>query len=104
MATERKPGAQLDFTAAERPRRVQLRGHHVVLRPVIASDDAEPLFAESHPPLADPGLWTYMPGGPYRDAGDLRDALAGRGTVGGSLVLHAGCSSPGSVPPGSPPT
>jgi len=77
MARERKLGAQLDFTAAERPRRVPLRGQYVVLRPVSAGDDAEPLFAESHPSLADPGLWTYLPGGPYRDAGDLRDALVG---------------------------
>jgi RimJ/RimL family protein N-acetyltransferase len=34
------------------------------------------LFAESHPPRADAGLWTYLPTGPYRDADELRDALA----------------------------
>ncbi len=80
MATERKLGDQLDFTPVQRPRRAALRGNYVTLRPVVADEDAEPLYAESHPPLADPGLWTYMPGGPYRDAADLRDALKGAET------------------------
>ncbi len=77
MATEREVGAQLDFMPARRPQRSELRGQHVLLRPVVADEDAEPLFAESHPPLADPDLWTYMPGGPYRDVADLRTALSG---------------------------
>ena len=76
MATERKLGDEVDFTSADRPRRTPLRGAYVMLRPVVAGEDAGPLYAESHPPLADPGHWTYMPGGPYRDAADLRDALA----------------------------
>jgi hypothetical protein len=80
MATERKLGDQLDFSPVQRPRRAALRGDYVTLRPVVADEDAERLYAESHPPLADPGLWTYMPGGPYRDAADLRDALRGAET------------------------
>ena len=47
----------------------------MLLRPLDANADAEPLYAESHPPLADPGLWTYLPNGPYRDPAELRDAL-----------------------------
>ena len=50
-------------------------GAHVRLRPLDADRDAEPLFAESHPPQADPGLWTYLPNGPYGDPADMRDAL-----------------------------
>ena len=76
MATERKLGDEVDFTSADRPRRTPLRGAYVMLRPVVAGEDAGPLYAESHPPLADPGHWTYMPGGPYRDAADLGNALA----------------------------
>jgi RimJ/RimL family protein N-acetyltransferase len=79
VAMERELGAPLHFMPAGRPQRSELRGQHVLLRPVVAEDDAEPLFAESHPPLADPGLWTYMPGGPYADVADLGAALAGMG-------------------------
>jgi RimJ/RimL family protein N-acetyltransferase len=75
MATERRLGAELQFTPARRPDRTPLGGRYVLLRPVVASEDAEALFAQSHPPLADPGLWTYMPAGPYRDPDDLRSAL-----------------------------
>jgi RimJ/RimL family protein N-acetyltransferase len=75
MATGRKLGDRVDFTPAERPLRAALRGAYVMLRPIVARDDAEPLYAESHPPLADPGLWTYMPAGPYHDVADLHDSL-----------------------------
>ena len=47
----------------------------MLLRPLDAGADADALYAESHPPAADPGLWTYLPGGPYRDAGEMREAL-----------------------------
>ena len=75
MSTERAVGTRLDWSPARRPSRFALEGRYVVVRPVDAARDAEPLFTESHPPLADPGLWTYMPAGPYRDAGELRAAL-----------------------------
>jgi RimJ/RimL family protein N-acetyltransferase len=65
----------VDFKTAARPERSELRGAHVVLRPLDAVGDADALYAESHPPLGDPGLWTYLPNGPYRDPADLRDAL-----------------------------
>ena len=52
-----------------------LEGRHVRLRPLDAAADAEALYGESHPPAGDPGLWTYLPGGPYRDAAAYREAL-----------------------------
>ncbi len=65
----------MDFKTAARPERSELRGAYVVLRPLDAIGDADALYAESHPPLGDPGLWTYLPNGPYPDPADLRDAL-----------------------------
>lgn len=75
MATERQVGAELDWRPAQRPRRTVLEGRYVRVRPLRASTDAESLYAESHPPAADPGLWTYLPTGPYADAAELRGAL-----------------------------
>jgi RimJ/RimL family protein N-acetyltransferase len=50
---------------------VPLRGSHVVVRPVDAAADAEPLYEVSR----DPSIWTYLPDGPYRDAQHLRGML-----------------------------
>ena len=75
MAPERLVGADVDFKTAARPERSELRGAYVVLRPLDADRDADALYAESHPPLGDSGLWTYLPTGPYRDPAELRDAL-----------------------------
>jgi RimJ/RimL family protein N-acetyltransferase len=76
MATEQPiVGANVDWRQAKRPQPTVLRGGHVLLRPLDADADAEPLYAESHPPLADRGLWTYLPNGPYRDPAGLRDSL-----------------------------
>jgi RimJ/RimL family protein N-acetyltransferase/predicted ester cyclase len=75
MASEQPLGRALDWRPARRPERSPLEGRHVLLRALDAAADAEALYAESHPPAADPGLWTYLPGGPYRDARQMRDAL-----------------------------
>jgi RimJ/RimL family protein N-acetyltransferase len=81
MATEgqsaigRPVGADVAWRPAARPARIDLRGTHVQLRPLDPDADAEPLYAESHPPLGDPGMWTYLPNGPYRNPGELRGAL-----------------------------
>jgi RimJ/RimL family protein N-acetyltransferase len=75
MAPERPLGVELDWQPAMRPQRSVIEGRHVRLRPLRASDDAEPLYAESHPPAADPGLWTYLSTGPYADAAEMREAL-----------------------------
>jgi RimJ/RimL family protein N-acetyltransferase len=72
---ERPVGADLEWRPAARPARSELRGTHVVLVPLDADRDAEPLYAESHPPAADPGMWTYLPYGPYRGPAELRAAL-----------------------------
>lgn len=73
--TERPSGAEVDWRPVSRPERTVLEGRHVRLRPLDAFADAEALYAESHPPAGDPDLWAYMPGGPYRDAADYREAL-----------------------------
>ena len=75
IATECPVGAAVDWQPAARPARIELAGTHVRLRPLDADRDAEPLYAESHPPNGDPGLWTYLPNGPYGDPAEMRDAL-----------------------------
>jgi len=69
-------GPPLDWTPAEPPRPVQLRGAHVLLRPLDAAADAEPLFAVSHPPDGDPAVWTYLFEGPYESLDRFRADLA----------------------------
>ncbi len=68
-------GEQLDWQHAKTPQRMVLRGAHVLVRPLDAANDAEPLFAVSHPPEGDPTIWTYLPDGPYGSADDLRQML-----------------------------
>jgi RimJ/RimL family protein N-acetyltransferase len=69
-------GDPVDWTPVQPPRRVPLRGSHVLLRPVDAAADAESLYAVSHPPEGDLAIWTYLPDGPYESAERLREALA----------------------------
>lgn len=71
METERLVGPPLSWQPARRPDRTVLEGRLVRLRPLDASGDAEPLHAET-----DLALWTYLPGGPYRDAAEYRERLA----------------------------
>lgn len=68
-------GAELDWTPVKPPPREPLHGSHVLLRPVDAATDAEPLYAVSHPPDGDPAIWTYLPDGPYDDPDHLRQML-----------------------------
>ncbi|HTU85950.1 MAG TPA: GNAT family protein [Solirubrobacteraceae bacterium] len=75
MAAEQPLGSKLEWRPARRPERSAIPGHHVLLRPLDAAADAEELYAESHPPAGDPGLWTYLPDGPYADADEMREAL-----------------------------
>jgi RimJ/RimL family protein N-acetyltransferase len=58
------------------PRGRELRGRHVLLRP-LAGADAEALFAQSHPPRADPALWTHMSYGPFAGVAEYRALLSG---------------------------
>jgi RimJ/RimL family protein N-acetyltransferase len=71
METERPIGPAVSWHPARRPERAVLTGRLVRLRPLDASADAEPLYAES-----DPDLWTYLPIGPYRDPTEYRERLA----------------------------
>lgn len=75
MGYDQPVGTPLDWRPAAQPRPVVLEGRYVRIRPVDAAADAASLFAQSHPPIADPGLWTYMSTGPYRDADELRGDL-----------------------------
>lgn len=68
-------GEELDWQHAKTPQRTVLRGAHVLVRPLDATGDAEPLFAVSHPPEGDPTIWTYLPDGPYGSPDDLRQML-----------------------------
>jgi RimJ/RimL family protein N-acetyltransferase len=52
-----------------------LTGRHVVLRPLVADDDVEELYACSHPPSGDPAIWTYLFDGPFACVGEMREAL-----------------------------
>ncbi|HXB64941.1 MAG TPA: GNAT family protein [Solirubrobacteraceae bacterium] len=69
-------GEPLDWTPVEPPARIALRGAHVLVRPVDAAGDAQPLYSVSHPPDGDPAVWTYLPDGPYRSAEHLREMLS----------------------------
>src|SRR4051794_24799561 len=73
---ERPLGAELDWSPVDRPARAPLRGAHVLVRPVDAHADAEPLYAVSHLPDGDPAIWTYLPDGPYDDPAHLGRMLA----------------------------
>ena len=76
MPPEPPLGTPLDWTPVEAPRREALRGSHVLLRPLDAEADAEPLYAVSHPPDGDRTIWTYLFDGPYESAEQLGQLLA----------------------------
>src|SRR5579863_2279141 len=69
-------GSRLAWKPARRPEHGALRGSHVLLRPVDADSDAEPLYVVSHPPIGDPWHWTYLPNGPYEGPDHLGKMLA----------------------------
>jgi RimJ/RimL family protein N-acetyltransferase len=69
-------GEELDWKPVQRPTSMSLRGSHIMVRPVNAENDAVPLFSVSHPPDGDPGIWTYLPDGPYESSDHLRQTLA----------------------------
>ncbi len=47
----------------------------MLLRQVDAVADVEALHGVSHPPDGDPGIWTYLPYGPYEQPSQMRDLL-----------------------------
>jgi RimJ/RimL family protein N-acetyltransferase len=77
MSTQPPPlGERIDWSPAQRPAKAPLRGAHVLVRPVCADTDAQPLYEVSHPPHGDPSIWTYLPDGPYESPEQLRRMLA----------------------------
>jgi RimJ/RimL family protein N-acetyltransferase len=69
-------GEPVDWRPAKPPRRRELRGSRIVLRPVDAAADAEALYAVSHPPDGDAAIWTYLPYGPFDSPDQLCARLA----------------------------
>jgi RimJ/RimL family protein N-acetyltransferase len=68
-------GEPADFRSPPWPERVRLSGRYVVLAPLDPDRDAERLYAVSHPPEGDPGIWDYLFDGPYEDFRAMRVAL-----------------------------
>jgi RimJ/RimL family protein N-acetyltransferase len=73
--SDRPLGEELDWAPVTAPPREELRGAYILVRPLDAGTDAEPLYAASHPPHGDPAIWTYLPYGPFDDAGELERTL-----------------------------
>ena len=63
-------GAEIEWTPVARPGRRELRGSHVLLRPVTQAD-AEALYAAA----AEPAIWTYLPYGPYASPAAMRERV-----------------------------
>ena len=75
-------GETVDERPARAPARRTLEGRYVALRPVEPAADAEPLWSAAHDGSAEAArLWTYMPYGPFDDAGAMAAWLVecGRG-------------------------
>lgn len=73
--TDLPRGIPLDWSPVAPPRREHLAGSHILVRPVDAALDAEPLYTVSHPPEGDKKLWTYLFDGPYRSVEEMRQAM-----------------------------
>ncbi|MGH2860686.1 MAG: GNAT family N-acetyltransferase [Solirubrobacteraceae bacterium] len=69
-------GRPVAFAGATPPVHTELKGRHVMLRPIDPAGDAEKLYAVSHLPTGDPRIWTYMYDGPYPDLESFRESLA----------------------------
>jgi RimJ/RimL family protein N-acetyltransferase len=67
-------GPPVEWSPVPVPRRAPLVGSRVTLRPV-RPDDAEDLYAESHPPDGDPTIWTYLAEGPFDSPTQMRAML-----------------------------
>jgi RimJ/RimL family protein N-acetyltransferase len=67
-------GLPVTWSPVPRPGREPLAGSHVTLRPA-RPDDANDLYAVSHPPYGDPSIWTYLFDGPYESPAAMREML-----------------------------
>ena len=68
-------GEPVAWTPPTPPPATPLAGRLVLLRPLDPAADAAPLYAASHEPGGDPGIWTYLPDGPYADVAEYEAAL-----------------------------
>jgi RimJ/RimL family protein N-acetyltransferase len=68
-------GDPVPETRVDPPRRVTLKGSFVALEPIDPVRHAEGLFAAGHGSAAAESLWTYLPYGPFSDAGAMRGWL-----------------------------
>lgn len=75
MIGDPRLGEPVAWSPAATPVATELRGQHVVVRPVNADTDAEPLYAVSHLPDGDPSVWTYLSDGPYESVERLHKRL-----------------------------
>jgi RimJ/RimL family protein N-acetyltransferase len=101
MPDERRPlGDPVVFTLARVPAPgTTLTGEHVVLRPVDPTSDVAELYAVSHPPDGDPGVWTYLFEGPFGDVEEMR-AMLERAERSADPLFYAIVPGPGGVPRG----
>jgi RimJ/RimL family protein N-acetyltransferase len=86
-------GERIDWTPASRPARAPLEGRHVRLVP-LGDADPDALYASLH--RADPGLWDYLPYGPFDERG-WADWLAAAAASDDPLffaVVDRGCGRP----------
>jgi RimJ/RimL family protein N-acetyltransferase len=72
MPAEQPLGPEVDWRPVAAPAREVHAGSRVVVRPLDPARDAEPFFAATHPPAAEPSLWAYLHDGPYESAAQLR--------------------------------
>lgn len=75
MNDGRPRGEPVDWSPVERPARRDQHGRHVTLRPLDPAADGESLFGVSHAPDGDPGVWTYLPHGPFTSLSAMRGRL-----------------------------
>lgn len=68
-------GIPLDWSPVAPPGREAHSGSHILVRPVDAALDAEPLYTVSHSPGGDEKLWTYLFDGPYGSVEEMRQAM-----------------------------
>jgi RimJ/RimL family protein N-acetyltransferase len=68
-------GEPIEWSGAQPARPVELRGAHVLLRPVDPGADAASLYRASHPPEGDERIWIYLPYGPYESVDALEERL-----------------------------
>jgi RimJ/RimL family protein N-acetyltransferase len=61
----------LDWKPVQPPERAELRGRHVVMRPLDAASGLEPLWDAG----SDPAIWTYLPYGPFERRDEMGSLL-----------------------------